>query len=182
MSKSHKQRTRQSPPPPRPQPPPPPAEPEGPQSPPPPSPPGAPAFSTASSEPELAALEREIEAAVPPPAAEPGRPDVEAVVDTLGKVAELNNDALAQLGADDCADLLEMGFGLVADQRGKHWEMTKPESTRIGAWMAKAVQRHGWEWLNKWLPDIMAALLIGLAVTKRVELDRKLKAAEPAPA
>jgi len=130
---------------------------------------------------ELDRLEEEIKLDQPEPTPAPGPEQsapgpsdddrAGALIDHIGEHPELLQD----LTDEDVAEFCEMVFGIVAEGRGKHWEMpaTSPEAKRIGKWMSKAVQRHGWAWIGKWLPDILSLALLLNAVTRRAKLDKK---------
>lgn len=148
---------------------------------------------------ELAEVLREAEShrpPEPPPApASPGSAGDDPEQEVVHRVSDMiaagqgapageQADLLKSLTAEDVADFLELAFGLVAYRRGDHWKLSPEESKRIGAWVRKAIERHGIEWVARWLPDIMAGALLGYAILKRVDKDRaiaaekKLKAAD----
>ena len=97
---------------------------------------------------------------------------VERVVDELA--AKAGTAGVGILTAEDVADALGLCFALVASARGPHWELTEPERERIGKWAAKAIERHGVDWLGKFLPDVCALSLLSYAILKRLQLDRAL--------
>lgn len=153
------------------------------------------AASVASSAPaapgtELAEVLREAEAyrpPEPPPPASPGSAAVDPEQEVVHRVSDMieagqgtpaseQADLLKSLTAEDVADFLELAFGLVAYRRGDHWKLHPEESKRIGAWVRKAIERHGIEWVARWLPDIMAGALLGYAILKRVDRDRAIAA------
>lgn len=100
------------------------------------------------------------------------------VLDRLDKLADGDPATLAALealSADDIADLCELAFGLVADIRGKHWELSPRSAQRLAKWFKRSLDRHGWQWMAKWLPDVVALLLLAFEIWKRWEQDKKLK-------
>jgi hypothetical protein len=102
------------------------------------------------------------------------------VLDRLERLAEgdpAELAALESLTADDIADLCELSFGLVADIRGKHWELNPRSAQRLAKWFKRSLDRHGWQWAAKWLPDVVALLLLGFEVWKRWEQDKEIAAA-----
>lgn len=103
-----------------------------------------------------------------------------AALDHMERIAEGDKDALKALDdltEDDLADLFDLGFGLVADMRGKHWELSPRSAKRLGRCFKRTLDRHGWEWAAKWMPDVMSALFLGFEVWKRVARDRELASA-----
>lgn len=122
---------------------------------------------------------------VPPPAAEPD-PATEALhkasdfVETMdqGAAAATADRAqlLAELTQEDVEDFLKLGFSLTAFRRGDHWTLSDEEAAHISKWVRKSIERHGVEWVAKWLPDVMAGALLGYAIVRRLEIDKKLKA------
>lgn len=132
-----------------------------------------------------AAVEREHPE--PEPAAPAGGPDSElppmdpteeAVLGLAEDVME-SPEQIAKLTRDDVADVLTLGFGLVADRRGKHWEMPEgsSERARLAKWIHKSIERHGWDKFAEWLPDLFAVAVLGMAISRRVQKDRELRAA-----
>lgn len=121
--------------------------------------------------------ERSSEAAASPAAA------AEAEQDLLDRAERFASDpaALAKLEGmteEEIADLLELGFGLVAEFRGPHWEIHQRAARRVAKWGKKSLDRHGWEWAAKWLPDVMAVALLAFEIGKRVREDRAVKLAK----
>ena len=127
---------------------------------------------SAGSEAELDELEGAIGAAEPA-VESASAPDTEAMLDVADKLAE-SPELVADLTPDDVADLLALGFDLVAERRGEHWRLQDREKERIAKWAHKAIQRHGLEWLGQWMPDVMTGLLLLAAVVSRVQVDREL--------
>jgi hypothetical protein len=131
---------------------------------------------------ELAAVAAEIRAQAPPPAAAAPAPGAaereEALIDVTARMAEGDVALLAQLTEEDVAAIFELGFGVAADYRGPHWEMpaASPEAVRLAKFVKRSIDRHGWEWLAKWVPDVMAVLLLGYAISKRWQRDQELAA------
>ena len=89
--------------------------------------------------------------------------------------------ALEDLTEADLADLFELGFGLVADLRQrKHWELSAKSAQRLGRCFKRSLDRHGWQWAAKWMPDVLSALFLGFEIAKRVQRDREIAAAAQA--
>jgi hypothetical protein len=85
---------------------------------------------------------------------------------------------LEDMTADELADFFELGFGLTADFRGKHWEMERKAALRLGRWFKRVLDRHkgDWEAILRWAPEIFTSLLLSYEVIKRYRVDRELKA------
>ena len=131
---------------------------------------------------ELAQIAAEIRAAAPPaPAPGPAGAAADELADELvgvaERVAEGDGKLIEALTADEWSDLFELLFGLTADFRGAHWELTPRAAARLGKWVKRSVDRHGWEWVAKWMPDVMALGLLSYEIAKRVRTDRELAAA-----
>lgn len=86
--------------------------------------------------------------------------------------------ALQDLSEEDIADIAQLVFGLVADRRGKHWELPDRSARRIGRTWKRMIDRHNWEWIAKWLPDTVAVGLLVFEAWKRWKIDRELVAAK----
>lgn len=98
------------------------------------------------------------------------------VVDAVERFASGDGAAIAALTEDEIADLFQLGFGFVADARGKHWELHDRSARRLGKWFKRVLDRHGWEWVAKWLPDVMAVGVLGYEIGKRWRADKALAA------
>lgn len=109
--------------------------------------------------------------------------------DYAGAGADLVDDLaddpaqLETMTEGDIAATLELAFGVTADFRGRHWELPEVSARRIAKYVKRSIDRHGGVpvWMQQWWPDIIAALLLGLEVAKRVGMDRQ-QAAERATA
>lgn len=116
----------------------------------------------------------------PPPADAPPQPAPDpadtaaAVLDHIGEHPE----ALEKMTEADVRDLLELVFGFVATSRGKHWEMPDDgdEARRIGKYIMRSLDRHGWATAGKWLPDLLAVALLVNAIAKRARQDKATRA------
>jgi hypothetical protein len=110
--------------------------------------------------------------------AEPQPPPLHAdIVDAAEQLAEGNLDAsaLALLTAEEVGDVFALGFALVADRRGPHWELDKKSAGRIGKWVKRSLERHGAAWLEKWLPEVMAGMMLAYELGVRLREDQRLK-------
>jgi hypothetical protein len=140
---------------------------------------------------ELDQLDKKIEAAAPPlePAAAAGQdgageaassdgPDVARTLDQLGE----NPDVLGKLTQEDVREMIALPFAIVAVQRGEHWKLPAEteEAALIGKWVWRAVERHGWNAVASWMPDVLAVALLVNAIAKRVQLDKAKKTEPPA--
>lgn len=119
----------------------------------------------------------------PPPQLDPHETEVVHKVSEFVEAADAEEQSgkggehaqlLQELTAEDVADFLKLGFSLVAFRRGDHWVLSEQEADHIGRWVKKSIERHGVEWVAKWLPDIMAGALLGYAIVRRVEVDTKI--------
>lgn len=83
---------------------------------------------------------------------------------------------VAQLTEEDLGDVIELGFGWVADTRGPHWEIGEKQSRRLAHWLKKSLQRHPQllTWLGEWLPDVVCGLLLSYEIWARVRIDQQL--------
>lgn len=117
----------------------------------------------------------------PPPKAEPGPDqgadageDVEDLAEELGQL-----DVAADLSAEEIADFFQLVFALVADKRGKHWELPDRSAARIGRWGHKVLERHPelLAWLSKNLPELVFGILLAVEIGQRYAEDRRLKKA-----
>jgi hypothetical protein len=120
---------------------------------------------------------------------DPAAPDAKAAAtDELVDVATEKLDELAQhpedvqrtlqlLTEEELATVIELGFGLVADSRGKHWEITERRSLRIAKWLKLSLEKHAevLKWLAAFLPELVTALLLSYEVWTRIKLDGELK-------
>jgi hypothetical protein len=117
--------------------------------------------------------------ALPPPPPPPG-PGLESdeltepLIDRAERFAEGDLSELEKLTSQDIADVFDFLFGLAADWRGPHWELTPRESTRLGKWVKRAIDRHGWAWIAKYLPDAMALGLVCYEAGRRLRIEAKL--------
>lgn len=141
---------------------------------------------------ELEAAAREVagQHSVPAPEAPtsppPELPATEGggLVDVVEELAEQPAGALSQrlaaMTEEDIAAVVELGFGLVSEIRGPHWEIEERQSRRIAKWIRRSIERHGGvpAWLEQWLPDVMVAALLGQAIWVRVAKDRQLAGAK----
>jgi hypothetical protein len=134
---------------------------------------------------ELAAVAGEVAAELDQPTAPtPDTPEDELVdlavekLDEFAKRPEEVERVLALLTEQELADLLELGFGLVADQRGPHWEITSKRSLRIAKWLKLSLEKHGevLKWVASFLPELVTALLLTYEIWTRVKLEGELKA------
>jgi hypothetical protein len=83
---------------------------------------------------------------------------------------------LDDLTEEEIGDLFSLLFGLAAVKRGPHWELPDRNAARIGKWVKRAIRIHGMQWLEKWIPDLMALGLISYELFKRVREDARLVA------
>ena len=134
---------------------------------------------------ELAAVASEVAAELDQPTAPaPDTSEDELVdlavekLDEFAKQPEEVERVLALLTEQELADLLELGFGLVADQRGAHWELTGKRSLRIAKWLKLSLEKHGevLKWIASFLPELVTALLLTYEIWTRVKRDGELKA------
>lgn len=139
----------------------------------------------AASDAELGRIIGEIKASAPtveaPPAgAAPGataaNADEEALLGIAERLAEGDATVLDDLTPEDIGDIFSLLFGLAADQRGPHWELPDASARRIGKWVKRSIERHGWDWLLKYIPDVMAIGIVTYEIGKRVRMDRQLAA------
>lgn len=131
----------------------------------------------------------------PPPPAPPEAPDEELVALAEEKLEELAakpsdiDRMVRNLSEEELAAVIELGFGLVADRRGPHWEISERRALRIAKWLKRTLDRYPaiLSLLGDWLPGIVTALLLGFEVWVRIRRDRELelekkRAPTPAPA
>lgn len=97
-------------------------------------------------------------------------------LDELAKHPEEVQRTLALLTEEELATVIELGFGLVADSRGKHWEITEKRSLRIAKWLKLSLEKHGevLKWLAAFLPELVTGLLLAYEIWTRVQQDREL--------
>ncbi len=100
----------------------------------------------------------------------------EALVATADRLAEGEVGLLNDLTEEEIGDVFALLFGLMAAQRGPHWELQRENSKRIGKWVKRAIERHGWDWIEKWIPDLMALGLISYEAFVRFREDREIAA------
>ena len=120
------------------------------------------------------------------PAPEPESPEDELVdvavekLDELAKHPKEVERTLALLTEEELATVIELGFGLVADKRGSHWEISEKRSLRIAKWLKLSLEKHGQvvEWIASFLPEMVTALLLTYEIWSRVQEDRKLAKAK----
>ena len=107
-------------------------------------------------------------------------------LDELAKHPEEVQRTLELLTEEELATVIELGFGLVADSRGKHWEITERRSLRIAKWLKLSLEKHAelLKWLAAFLPELVTALLLSYEVWTRIKLDAEVakKKKEQAPA
>lgn len=96
------------------------------------------------------------------------------VLDGVERLVTGDGAQLENLTEDEIADLFALGFGMMADYRGKHWELHDKSARRLGKWFKRVLDRHGWAFVAKWLPDVMAVLILGYEVTKRWKVDKEI--------
>jgi len=115
----------------------------------------------------------------PPPKAEPGPDqgadageDVEDLAEELGQL-----DVAADLSEEEIADFFQLLFALIADKRGRHWELPDRSAARIGRWGHRVLERHPelLQWLAKNLPELVFGILLAVEVGQRYAEDRRLK-------
>lgn len=115
----------------------------------------------------------------PPPKGESGADDDagEVVEDLAGELGEL--DVAADLSEEEIADFFQLVFALVADKRGKHWELPDRSAQRIGRWGHRVLERHPelLAWLAKNLPELVFGILLAVEIGQRYAEDRRLKKA-----
>lgn len=107
-------------------------------------------------------------------------------LDELAKHPKEVERTLALLTEEELATVIELGFGLVADKRGAHWEISEKRSLRIAKWLKLSLEKHGQvvEWIASFLPEMVTAILLTYEIWSRVQEDRKLakaKAEQPPP-
>jgi len=79
-----------------------------------------------------------------------------------------------QLGGEEIAFILEIGFGVVASRRGDHWKLQSEEAKQLGTATDKVLQ--------KYLPDMQTGPEVALVLTAamvmlpRIMLDQQLAA------
>lgn len=97
-------------------------------------------------------------------------------LDELAKHPEEVQRTLALLTEEELATVIELGFGLVADSRGKHWEITERRSLRIAKWLKLSLEKHAelLRWLAAFLPELVTALLLSYEVWTRIKLDAEV--------
>jgi hypothetical protein len=140
---------------------------------------------------ELADVAAEVAEAVAPAAGESGRPAavgdtaedelVDVAADKLHEIATepgALDATMAQLTEEELGLLFELAFGLVADYRGKHWELNERASRRLGKWLKLTFDRYPALWLRvqQYLPLAVLAGLVSYEVWARVRIDRELAA------
>lgn len=115
----------------------------------------------------------------PPPKGESGADDdagevVEEIAADLGEL-----DVAADLSEEEIADFFQLVFALVADKRGKHWELPDRSAQRIGRWGHRVLERHPelLAWLAKNLPELVFGILLAVEIGQRYAEDRRLKKA-----
>lgn len=135
-----------------------------------------------------------------PPAAPPGpaaAPEADAEVhdrrtepleedlDRLsGKSLDELERALGELEEEDVADIIQLGFGLLADSPGmEHWEISPARATRLARWVKRVLDRHlgTLGWVKAWLPEIMTGLLLGYEIWTRIRIGKQKRAAAQKP-
>ncbi|WP_269619949.1 hypothetical protein [Zhongshania sp. BJYM1] len=79
-----------------------------------------------------------------------------------------------QLGGEEIAFILEIGFGVVASRRGDHWKLKSEEAAQLGTATDKVLQ--------KYLPDLQTGPEVALVLTAamvmlpRIMTDQQLAA------
>lgn len=114
-----------------------------------------------------------------PPADESAQADAEEekLLDLADAIAEDPGKVFADLEPEDVAEFLAMGFDIMAERRGEHWRLVEKEKARLSKHLTKVFQKYGFDWLGKWLPEIMSAALLYAAVARRLRKDDELAAA-----
>lgn len=88
---------------------------------------------------------------------------------------------LQSLTAEEIGDVFVMCFGWVADQRQaqrlpyEHWELSPKSALRLGKWVKRSIEIHGFAWVEKWLPDVLVVLFLAYEVQARRRLDQAYK-------
>jgi hypothetical protein len=117
----------------------------------------------------------------PPPAGEPRveEDDAGAGVEDLAEELE-HIDVAADLSEEEIAEFFELVFALIAEKRGKHWELPDRSAARLGRWGHRVLERHPelLAWLAKNLPELVFGVLLAVEIGQRYAEDRRLK---PAP-
>lgn len=134
---------------------------------------------------ELSSVTAQVTATIEPePSAEPSAEDdlVDIASDKLHDLATKPGEldaTIDQLTEEELASLLELGFGLVADHRGPHWELTARSSARLAKWLKLCLVKYPtlWKWLEDKLPIVALSGLVSYEVWVRVKIDREQKAA-----
>lgn len=132
---------------------------------------------------ELESITADLHAKLDTPPAEPEPTPEDELVDlAVDKIEEVGADpaalerTLAKLTEEELAAVIELGFGLVADKRGAHWEISEKRSRRLAKWLKLVLQKHTdlWKWLAQWLPEAMLAALLSYEVWQRWRLDQEI--------
>jgi hypothetical protein len=130
----------------------------------------------------------------PPPPGESFRPEVhegpapktdeELEAEAAAKLKEKVRSAFDE---EDMKAALELAFWLVSMRRGAHWELTKPESEKLGHWLHRSLAKHErlLAFLERWGTEFITAGLFVGVIRKRLEEDAELedkrRASQPKP-
>jgi len=137
---------------------------------------------------DLSELRSQLASSLPPPPPAPTTPPVsgagapgedeggeEVLAEELQEIAS-DPSKLDGLTKEELADLWELVFGLVADERGAHWEVDRKRALRLGDYTRKTLDQYGGipESWAKHIPAIILAIMLGATVYRRVKIDRDL--------
>lgn len=131
----------------------------------------------------------------PPPDLPPESPADAPLIGTLGDGGAGDPDAIESLvedptqlpllSAEDWSDLIETGFGWVADAKGPHWEIQEKRARRLGKLMKKSFDGVGGTvppWAEKLVIPLVTLAVLSLEVGRRMRIDTQIEARKAAAA